>query len=155
MFEIRNIAAMGFDRAIVAMRRENGGREMSDSEWWNTCDLCSYGGREFRIGPNDTILCANLIENGDRDFMKFIGVWAHIEAPAQWWGVYGGYFTAQSDVNRKGDTLTRSVFTTYANLRNLIEVVSENSNAWKMQTELVKVLKELPEYWMILEGLEA
>lgn len=155
MFKIRCIAATGFDRAIVAMRREHGGSETGDSRWKDTG--CGFGAVEYEyvIGPEDKAECARLIQSGDRDFLKFVGVWAHIEAPAQWWAVYGGYFIAQSDVNRKGDTLTRSVFTTYANLRNLIEVISENSNAWKMQTELVKVLKELPEYWMILEGLEA
>ena len=155
MFKIRNIAATGFDRAIIAMRREHGGREVSDSEWFSDCDFCSMGVKEFIIGYGDKTECARLIQSGDRDFLKFVGVWAHIEAPAQWWGVYGGYFTAQSDVSRKGDTLTRSIFTTYGNLRNLIEVVSEDSNAWKMQAELYKMLEELPESWMILEGLEA
>lgn len=155
MFKIRNIAAMGFDRVIIAMRREHGGREISDSEWWSDCDMCSRGAKEFIIGHEDKTECLRLIENGDRDFLKFVGVWAHIEAPAQWWAVYGGYFIAQSDVGRKGDTLTRSIFTTYGNLRNLIEVVSEGADNWKMQAELIKMLEELSESWMILEGMEA
>lgn len=159
MFKIRNIAATGFDRAIVAMRREHGGRELSDSEWWNTCEHCSFGGREFIIGPGDKEECLRLIESADRDFLKFVGVWAHVEAPAQWWAVYSGYFLAHSDVIKKGDTLTRSVFTTYGHLRNLAEVAREgataNGEAWKTWTALRDLLEELPENWMILWKREA
>lgn len=155
MFKIRCIATSGFDRAIVAMRREHGGSEAGDSRWKETGYGFGAFEYEYVIGQEDKAECARLIASGDRDFLKFVGVWAHIEAPAQWWAVYGGYFIAQSDVIKKGDTLTRSIFTTYSNLRNLIEVISEDSNAWKMQAELYKVLEELPENWMILEGLEA
>lgn len=159
MFEIRNIVAEGFDRAIVAMRREHGGSETGDSRWKDT----GYGFNEIEyeyvIGPEDKAECSRLIQSADRDFLKFVGVWAHIEAPAQWWAVCGGYFIAQSDVIRKGGLLTRSVFTTYANMRNLVEVAREsaaaNAESWKRWTALRDMLEELPESWMILEGMEA
>lgn len=159
MFKIRCVATTGFDRAIVAMRREHGGREVSDSAWDCFNGMFDQVIQEFYVGSEDRAECSRLIENGDRDFLKFVGLWAHIEAPAQWWAVYGGYFIAQSDVVKKGDMLTRSVFTTYGHLRNLIEVARKTGKAWeglgKTWEGLGKTLGDLPESWMILEGLEA
>ena len=155
MFEIRNVATTGFDRAIVAMRRERGGREVSDSEWKEVCGLFDMTGiREFIIGPKDKAECMRLIRAGEAHFLKFAVLWAHIEAPAKWWSVYDGYFIAKSSVERHGDMLTRSVMTTYANLLNLIETVGESSNDWKMQGELYDEAEKLPESWLILPSIE-
>lgn len=158
MFEIRNSATIGFDRAMIAMRREHGGREASDSGW---SEVKLYfeaadGKRimEYNIGPEDKAECLRQIAAGYRPFMYFVGVWAHIEAPAEWWSVYGGYFPACSDVSRTADSETRSVLTTYGHLRNLLEVDAEiidDHRAWAGLREAVAVL---PESWMLLDGLE-
>lgn len=154
-FKIRNIAAEGFDRAIVAMRREHGGREMSDSEWHADAD---DGCCLFEIGPGDKAECLRLIKLGDCDFMKFIGLWAHIEADARWWAIYCGYFPAASVVERHGDRVTKSVMTTYANMRNLMdamhEIAAEGGGYWKMWAALCEALEVLPESWMILPKTE-
>lgn len=157
MFEIRNSATMGFDRAIIAMRREHGGREASDSAW---SEVKLYfeaadGKRimEYNIGPEDKAECLRQIAAGDRPFMHFIGVWAHIEAPAQWWAVYGGYFLAHSDVSRTGNSETRSIFTTYGHLRNLLEVDAEIIDDNRAFDGLREAVAELPENWMLLEEL--
>ena len=159
MFEIRNTATSGFDRAIIAMRRENGGREVSDSEWKEVHGLFDMTGiREFVIGEQDKAECIRLIKEGDCDFMKFIAVWAHIEADARWWAVYCGYFTAASVVVRRGDRVTKSVMTTYAGMRNLLEVMresaGENEEYLKIWAELCDKIEDLPESWMLLSGLE-
>lgn len=158
MLKIRSFATMGIDRAIIAMRREHGGREVSDSEW-QEAELFNDNGtaavyREFVIGPQDKAECLRLIRAGEAHFLKFVAVWARIEAPAKWWSVYSGYFIAKSDVERHGDMLTRSVMTTYANLLNLIETVEESSNDWKMQGELYDEVEKLPESWLILPSIE-
>lgn len=154
MFEIRNVATGGFDRAIIAMRRENGGREASDSEWIADVDdgLCL-----FEIGPNDKAECECFLKAGDYEFMKYITVWAHIEAPAEWWAVYGGYFIAQSNVERDGKNVTRSVMTTYANFRNLIdaayEVATDRSTDWRAWVALRDMARELPESWLLVSKM--
>lgn len=158
MFRIRCLAASGFDRAIVAMRRENGGCETSDSGWIESED--EPGAMEYAFGPGDVSACERLIDTADKDFLKFICVWAHIEAPVQWWAIYAGYFIAQGDVVRKGDKLTRSVMTTYANLRNLLEasreIATNDQRNWETWTALRdKVETEMPEAWLLLAGLGA
>lgn len=156
MFDIRNAATSGFDRAINAMRRGRGERAASDSYWmvgeFFTADGESWS--EFAIGPDDKDECEKLIESGDRDFMKFIGVWAHIKAPAEWWAVCGGYFIAQSDAERDGESLTRSVFTTYGHLRSLTEIAAENADDWQAWSGLCRALEVLPESWMIISEKE-
>lgn len=159
MFEIRNCATMGFDRAMIAMRREHGGREASDSGWSEVKlyfdNACEQKIMEYNIGPEDKAECLRRIAVADKSFMHFIGVWAHIEAPSQWWAIYGGYFCAQSDVSRTGDSETRSIFTTYGHLRNLLEVdaeiIDDDSRAFD---GLRGAISELPESWMLLDGLE-
>ena len=155
MFEIRNAATSGFDRAIIAMRRERGGREVSDSEWKEVHGLFDMMGiREFTIGPKDKAECMWMLKAGDYDFLKYIATWAHVEAPAEWWAAFGGYFIAQSDVVRNGATVTRSVMTNYAHLRNLMENTVENVDDWREWAAIAKALEELPESWMLLENLE-
>lgn len=156
MIDIRNVATTGFDRAIIAMRRDHGGREVSDSEWIADADdgLCL-----FEIGEADRAECLHMIKRGDYDFLKYVAIWAHVEAPAEWWAVYGGYFIAQGDVVRKGANVTRSIMTTYANMRNLIETAHENATGspeeWKAWTALRDAVeKGLPESWALLDGLE-
>ena len=155
MFDIRNVATTGFDRAIIAMRRERGGRETSDSEWIADAD---DGFCLFEIGLGDKAECLRMIEAGNVDFMKFIGLWAHIEADARWWAIYCGYFTAVSEVERHGDRITKSVMTTYANMRNLLEVTheiaTEGGGYWKMWAALHDAVEGLPESWMILTRKE-
>lgn len=152
MFEIRNIAAEGFDRAIIAMRRDRGGREASDSEW--TFDA-EAGGCFYEIGPKDKAECLRVIEKGYRPFMNFIGVWAHVKAPAEWWTVCSGFFIACNGVGRRGDSVTRSVFTSYGHLRNLLEIIAEDAEDWQTWgAGLREAVEDLPESWLLLEGLE-
>lgn len=159
MFKIQNFATHGFDRAIIAMRRERGGRETSDSEWREVCGLFDMTGiREFIIGPQDKDECLRLIKLGECDFMKFIGLWAHIEADARWWSIYGGYFPAASVVVRHGDRVMKSIMTTYANMRNLMESMQEitrkGGKYWEMWAALHDAFEALPESWMILPKIE-
>ena len=152
MFEIRNVTVEGFDRMITAMRRDRGGNEASDSEW--KFDE-AVGGCCYEIGPEDKTVCLRAIKAGYRPFMNFIGVWAHIEAPTEWWAICSGYFIAMQGVKRKGDSVTRSVFTSYGHLRNLLENSAENVDGlycreWDALREAVA---ELPESWLLLDGL--
>lgn len=154
MFDIRNVATEGFDRAINAMRREHGGREASDSGWRPAECEDFERAAEFVIGPDDHAECLRLLKVGDYDFLKFIAVWAHIEAPAEWWAVFGGYFIAQSDVEKKGESVTRSVMTNYGHLRNLMDEHAENADDWQSWATLINEAAKLPESWMLLENLE-
>lgn len=157
MIELRNFATSGFDRAIIAMRRAHGGREASDSAWatrwapdWNR-DGSAY---EFVIGERDIEECKRSIKAGNTDFLKYVVLWAHVEAPVQWWSVYGGYFIVQSNVARNGDMLTRSVMTTYANMHNLIETLEETAEGLETKNKLLHAVASLPECWMISPDAE-
>lgn len=131
MFDIQYIATTEFERAISAMRRENGGCEVCDSYWIYSP---ATGGCFYEIGEGDKAECLRLLKKGDSAFMDFIGVWAHIEAPAQWWESYGDYFIAQSNVKQHGEQMTRSIFATYGNLRRLIITVSGEKDNQIMQS---------------------
>lgn len=155
MIDIRNVATSGFDRAIIAMRRDHGGREASDSEWIADADdgLCL-----FEIGEADRAECLHMIKRGDYDFLKYVAIWAHIEAPAEWWAVYGGYFIARGHVMREDRNKTCSIMTTYANMRNLIETAHHiavyDAKSWKAWVELRNAVEGLPESWALLGELE-
>ena len=159
MFDIKNIAAGGFDRAIIAMRRENGGREASDSEWQDVDSIGSAGQeltlKEFVIGPEDKEKCLQEIKAGRTAFLEFAVVWMHIEAPAAWWKENKQHFVARSHVKRKGENVKKSVMTTYAELHRLAEsMLPGKGDNWADFIEMTKALEALPECWMILDGLE-
>lgn len=152
MFNIRNVATSGFDRAIVAMRRENGGREVSDSYWTPVEDeqYCT-----FAIGEKDAEECERMIKCGAYNFMKFVVVWMHLEADARWWGMHCERFLVTSEIARRGDRVTQSVMTTYAELRKLAEMMyPDKDQDWKEFVELCAAFYNLPESWMIIPKVE-
>ena len=160
MFKIRNVAAEGFDRAIIAMRRENVGREASDSEWRDVeifaDNAHELAFKEFEIGPEDKAECLKEIKAGRIWFTAYAVVWMHIEAPAEWWRENDAYFDASSVVERKGDVETKSVVTTYEDLLMMVEdmLPTVGGKGWEEFNEICRELEELPESWLILGGLE-
>lgn len=156
MFDIRNVATSGFDRAIIAMRRENGGREASDSEWKEVHGLFDMTGiREFVIGPEDKKECLRLFKDGDYTFLNFAVVWLHLEADVRWWTVYGGSFIAASEVESRGDRVTKSVMTTYGRLHELMACTQPGKDEdWNSWAALRYELEKLPESWMIFSEME-